>query len=352
MNPKGKKFIALFLILSFLAINCITLKLPERKVRQGTSTESKQAIISYSELAALKPGTRVVMILKSGDRVSGKFSKYTIVPSEEYAEIYSKSREQLQEKIMLPALGETITIITKRRGQYEREFLGFDYGTISLRKKGKAKYKKMNVRQIRNIKDSRGNIIGVDIIGKLLSEGKIPLLSSGIVIENKIGPTQIGWEDVYQIQVKKKGMPMFAKLALGGAAIYLFIQILEGISRGGEETIENVNELFPMDCFVMTAAYGSPLHPYVKILRDFRDKYLMPGKLGRKLVELYYKHSPYFADLIVKHKALKVVVRINLLPFVVFSYSMVHFGPIVTAIMLVLIFALPIFLISFFRKKA
>jgi len=37
-------------------------------------------------------------------------------------------------------------------------------------------------------------------------------------------------------------------------------------------------------CFIATAAYDSPLHPHVRILRDFRDKYLMPSKLGSTLV--------------------------------------------------------------------
>jgi uncharacterized delta-60 repeat protein/uncharacterized repeat protein (TIGR02543 family) len=103
-------------------------------------------------------------------------------------------------------------------------------------------------------------------------------------------------------------------------------------------------------CFVASAAYGSPLHPHVETLRDFRDKYLMPNKVGRAIVDFYYKYSPFFAHLIAKNKALKIIVRINLFPLVAFSYSMVHFGPILTAVMLVFIFALPIFLI-FFRKK-
>ena len=64
MKQRGKKFIAFFLILSFLAINCITLKLPERKVRQGTSTESKQDIIALSK-GSIKPGTRILVILNS-----------------------------------------------------------------------------------------------------------------------------------------------------------------------------------------------------------------------------------------------------------------------------------------------
>ncbi len=58
-------------------------------------------------------------------------------------------------------------------------------------------------------------------------------------------------------------------------------------------------------CFIATAAYGSPLHPCVKILRDFRDKYLMTSRLGRLLVDLYYKYSSFVADLITKHKFLK-----------------------------------------------
>ena len=104
-------------------------------------------------------------------------------------------------------------------------------------------------------------------------------------------------------------------------------------------------------CFIATAAYGSPIHPHLDILRDLRDKYLMPTKLGHKLVELYYKYSPYFADLIVKNKILKVAIRISLLPLVVFGYSMVHFGPTFTAVMLVIIFAIPIFLVTITPKN-
>ncbi len=104
-------------------------------------------------------------------------------------------------------------------------------------------------------------------------------------------------------------------------------------------------------CFIATAAYGSLLHPYVRNLRDFRDTYLIPSKLGRKFVELYYKYSPFIANLITKHKALKVSVRINLFPIVIFSYLMVHLGPIVTAVVLIFIFALPVFIVLNFRRK-
>ena len=104
-------------------------------------------------------------------------------------------------------------------------------------------------------------------------------------------------------------------------------------------------------CFIATAAYGSPLHPHVDILRDFRDKYLVSNKLGRKFVDLYYKYSPYVASYIKKHKALRIIIRNQLVPFVALSYIAVHFGPAVTAIMFVLILAIPIFSTSFYRRK-
>jgi uncharacterized delta-60 repeat protein len=104
-------------------------------------------------------------------------------------------------------------------------------------------------------------------------------------------------------------------------------------------------------CFIATAAYDSPLHPHVGILREFRDIYLLPSKLGRALVNLYYKYSPSVAELITKNIALRIMVRTNLLPLVAFSYSMLHFGPVITVVMLLLIFLLPIFLIRFQRRK-
>ncbi|MFX0205849.1 MAG: leucine-rich repeat domain-containing protein [Candidatus Hodarchaeota archaeon] len=104
-------------------------------------------------------------------------------------------------------------------------------------------------------------------------------------------------------------------------------------------------------CFIATAAYNSPFHPHLDTLQEFRDKYLTPNKLGRKFVNLYYRYSPSWANFIAKHKILKLTIRISLLPLVVFSYSMIHFGPIITAIMIGFVFMLLILLTSFHRRK-
>lgn len=69
-------------------------------------------------------------------------------------------------------------------------------------------------------------------------------------------------------------------------------------------------------CFIATACYGSYDHPYVKILRAYRDKYLLTTTWGTVFVHFYYKHSPPIARYIEKREALKTVVRWMLKPVV------------------------------------
>ncbi|MCJ7581540.1 MAG: hypothetical protein MUP98_13520 [Candidatus Aminicenantes bacterium] len=106
------------------------------------------------------------------------------------------------------------------------------------------------------------------------------------------------------------------------------------------------------NCFIATAAFDSPFHPFVKTLQKFRDIYLMSNKQGRKFVDFYYKYSPPIAELITNHKILKIAVRIWLVPIVAMGYSMVHFGPFKTSLMLALTFMPLFFFVWFYRRRS
>jgi len=76
-------------------------------------------------------------------------------------------------------------------------------------------------------------------------------------------------------------------------------------------------------CFIATAAFGSYAEPHVKLLRDFRDKCLLTNTPGRWFVRMYYRYSPFWANLINIHTWCKPVVRLALMPLVGISYIMV-----------------------------
>lgn len=77
-------------------------------------------------------------------------------------------------------------------------------------------------------------------------------------------------------------------------------------------------------CFIATAAFGSYLHPYVRILRDFRDGVLLQNVAGRKFVNLYYRMSPPAADWISRRAWAKAVVRVLLLPVIFVAWLLIN----------------------------
>lgn len=62
-------------------------------------------------------------------------------------------------------------------------------------------------------------------------------------------------------------------------------------------------------CFIATAAYGTNTAQEIDILREFRDKILLPNSLGAEFVSFYYETSPPIADFISQHDVLRTIVR-------------------------------------------
>ncbi len=71
-----------------------------------------------------------------------------------------------------------------------------------------------------------------------------------------------------------------------------------------------------LQCFIATAAFGSPMKSEVVILRKFRDLALKPTSFGRLFIRAYYRLSPSAAQLINKSPFLKVMFRGMLYPVI------------------------------------
>ena len=103
-------------------------------------------------------------------------------------------------------------------------------------------------------------------------------------------------------------------------------------------------------CFIATAAYGSIMEPHVKVLCDFRDRFLLVNMVGKGFVRLYYTYSPPIVDFIAKHDSLRAMVRISLLPVVGVSWIALKIG-LVSTMALMLFFAFCLIGLVWFRRR-
>nr|HID59256.1 hypothetical protein [Desulfobacterales bacterium] len=99
-------------------------------------------------------------------------------------------------------------------------------------------------------------------------------------------------------------------------------------------------------CFIATATYGSILHPCVRILRKFRDKYLLVCRPGKWFISIYYQFSPPLASCIAKSNFIRFNFGVALLPMVILAAFAVYIG--VSKLMIFLILS---FLILALRRR-
>ncbi len=162
-------------------------------------------------------------------------------------------------------------------------------------------------------KDGSGGI--VEDGSKTVQSGTDPAMHAGTLAETGIETKTIAQTGLFRVRLGtlQPGMSYYVRAYAIGADHEVYY---------GKELQFTTADA----CFVATAAYGSLLHPFVRVLRDFRDRFLMSHAVGRQFIAVYYQFSPDLATFIAAHHVLRLVVALFLLPLVGLAWLALQLG--------------------------
>lgn len=209
--------------------------------------------VSKSKLEGVRQGSQFIVTLDNGDTLHGTYCGFERISQLRYSKLYAERRGQKPEGILLPELGESITITNTQDRESKYEFLGFGYKHIFVTSSGKAKSSKIPLGTVSKLSDSNGNVITGRIIRKLISETTIPIFSAistiylgGRLTDNQLSPTklketvdavQVEMDRVSEIQGKLKTNRKLTWLLVGAGIDLALIGLVIAVAASGDMSL-------------------------------------------------------------------------------------------------------------------
>ncbi len=181
-------------------LNCTIIGTEIGKKIDGSQPD--EILYSNMNIESVQNGANVTLILMDGFRLNGKFLGFDHLSSEKYAQIYQNTRYHLMRDVILPEIGEMITLYTRSDNEpHKGTFLGFDYRYLMVGSEFQDEPFKVPFRNIEKFVDDRDNTLTAEMVMKLVSENRIPLLTT-VSLQTEELTRQIRLDEIREIRIK------------------------------------------------------------------------------------------------------------------------------------------------------
>jgi hypothetical protein len=173
--------------------------------------------------ASIKRGKDITLTKNNGEELKGEYLGLDTVAVSQYAQWYNESREKCQKDVLLPGLGDSISFtFLKPAKECKLEFVGFDNQYICVRLMGIRGMVngKIDMNNLERITDKNGNLIELQKLKTLCSEGKIPALSAvmvrtAVMVKTNVDTIRVPTATVSQIEIPSDKNAKWVGLGIG-----------------------------------------------------------------------------------------------------------------------------------------
>jgi hypothetical protein len=174
--------------------------------------------IPGSHVASVELGKDITLTKITGEELKGEYLGLRTPADSQYARVYNEYREKHKKEFSLPALFDTISIVTlEPPKEYKGEFSGFEnqYMWIMVMGVSGIMREKIDMNKLEKISDRSGNLIEVQKLIDLSLGGKIPAPYTEVTLRTDSDTTRIPTASVSRIEIPNSKTARWYGLALG-----------------------------------------------------------------------------------------------------------------------------------------
>jgi len=222
--------------------------------RTGVSargTDDKANTMPGWQIESVEGGRPIVLTLRDGTSVAGKYRGLVDMPDMAYAARYARSREENGPNVLLPRLGPGFRITFVSGGERQVDFLGVESRGLRVTDPGHKKVSSVEFTRVARVVDSEGQALEGAVLERLALTGKVPILTE-ILVDTPRGKTLVPFESVTQIEVgaKAAGAAKTIGVVLVVAAV---VAVVVALASGSSKPPPPTD--FPKVCSPLVSSY-------------------------------------------------------------------------------------------------
>jgi hypothetical protein len=177
--------------------------------------------------SSIEQGKDIKLTKKTGEELKGQYLGLRTPADSQYALVYNEYREKHKKEFSLPALFDTISIVTLEPAMESKgEFLGFENQYMWIRVMGISGImrEKIDMNKLEKIAERSGNLIEVQKLIDLSLGGKIPAPYTEVTLRTDSDTARVPITSVSRIEIPNSKTARWYGLAFGAC-----IDVIVGI---------------------------------------------------------------------------------------------------------------------------
>jgi hypothetical protein len=233
-KPMATHVSIIILVTATLSLNCCVLTLGALGAIADTSSPPSKSV-QARDVMILEPGRKVTLILKDGHALKGTYLGVKVVPETEYASQYQTFLAQTPSERVLPALNDTLTVVTGSAKDIECIMRGFDYESICVSPIGQESMGQVRIDAVVRLGLRSGSDVDLKCLRELLAAG-VPPCRTVVMVKAKDTTVSLEPSNIRQVVIYQRGNAAVSGAVIGAVCDGLLVVFLSWRLRESEDS--------------------------------------------------------------------------------------------------------------------